>query len=163
MSEVNGIASGRGTNGWFAKGNKLGTGNGMHMRMRRMRTALLDASSEDDIREIYRSLMDSARAGDTAAAKVLLEYLCGKPTQGIELSGPGGEPLAMGAILAVVKDVLADHPEAQVKLAGALHRLGRSRDGRFDRSGSGDGPGVADGGRRLLPGPVAGPRAPLEG
>jgi hypothetical protein len=130
MSETNGSNNGRDPRGWFAKGNKIAAGNPMNVRMRELRQALLNCATEADIRDLYASLMGSARAGDTAAAKVLLEYLCGRPTQGIELSASDGEPLAMGAIVAVVMKELADHPEARTKLAAAFHQLGRSGDGQ---------------------------------
>ena len=129
MSDQNGNTNGRDTRGWFAKGNRIAAGNPMNVRMRELRQALLNCATEADIRDLYASLMESARAGDTAAARALLEYLVGKPVQGVELSGPEGEPLAMGAIVAVVMKELADHPEARTKLAAALHQLGRSGDG----------------------------------
>ena len=138
MSETNGNASGRDTRGWFTKGNRIAAGNPMNVRMRELRQALLNCATEADIRDLYASLMESARAGDTAAARALLEYLVGKPVQGVELSGPEGEPLAMGAILAVVTEALAGHPEARIKVAAAFHALGRSGDGqpRFAQLGS---------------------------
>jgi hypothetical protein len=114
MSETNGNASGRDTRGWFTQGNRIAAGNPMNVRMRELRQALLNCATESDIRDLYASLMESARGGDTAAARALLEYLVGKPVQGIELSGPEGEPLAMGTILAVVTEALAGHPEARI-------------------------------------------------
>jgi hypothetical protein len=130
MSDTNGsTTTGRDPRGWFAKGNKIAAGNPMNLRMRELKQALLDCATEADIRDLYASLMESARAGDTAATRLLFEYLCGRPTQGIALSGPEGEPLAIGAIIAVVTEALADHPEARTKVAAAFHQLGRSRDG----------------------------------
>ena len=130
MSETNGNASGRDTRGWFTQGNRIAAGNPMNVRMRELRQALLNCATEADIRDLYASLMESARAGDTAATRLLFEYLVGKPVQGIALSGPEGEPLAMGAIIAVVTEALAEHPEARIKVAAAFHQLGRSGDGQ---------------------------------
>jgi hypothetical protein len=128
MSDTNGSNTGRDPRGWFAKGNRIAAGNPMNVRMRELRQALLNCATEVDIRDLYASLMESARGGDTAAAKVLLEYLCGRPTQGIELSTPDGEPLALAAIIAVATEALAEHPEARTKVAAAFYQLGRSGD-----------------------------------
>jgi hypothetical protein len=136
MSETNGSIEGRDERGWFVKGNQVAAGNPMNVRMRELRRSLLACASEADIKDLYSGLMESARGGDTAAAKVLLEHLCGRPTQGIALSDPDGEPLAMGAVLAVITEALADHPEARLKLGIAFHQLGKSRD-ELPRLGSG--------------------------
>jgi hypothetical protein len=129
MSDTNEHGNGRDPRGWFAKGNKIAAGNPMNVRMRELRQALLNCATEADIRDLYASLMESARAGDTAATRLLFEYLVGKPVQGIALAGPEGEPLAMGAIVAVMTEALAGHPEARTQVAAAFHRLGSSRDG----------------------------------
>ena len=129
MSYQNGYTNGRDSRGLFATGNKIAAGNPMNVRMREFRTKFVNCATDADIEEIFRSLLESVRAGDTAAAKIMLEYLFGKPAQGIEIAGPEGEPLPMGAVLAVVKEVFQDDPEAQIKLAAGFHRLGRSRDG----------------------------------
>jgi hypothetical protein len=115
--------NGRDDFGRFAKGNAIAAGNPMNMRMRELRKALLDTATEPDIRELYSSLMESARGGDTAAARVLLEYLTGRPAQAVELSGPDGSALGAGAILAVVTAALKDFPEARVRVAAEFKRM----------------------------------------
>jgi hypothetical protein len=133
MGESNG--NGRDTRGWFAKGNAIAAGNPINVRMREFRTRLLNSATEADIQEIYTGLLESARAGDTGAAKVLLEYLCGKPTQSLELSGPGGAPLSLGVVLAAIRE----HVDAatQLKLAATFQRLAV-------QEGSADGGGGRD-------------------
>src|SRR5262245_26088041 len=74
-------ANGRGPGGRFAAGNKAACGNPFARRMARLRSALLDAVTEGDIRELGRSLLQQAKGGDVAAAKVLLAYLVGKPAE----------------------------------------------------------------------------------
>jgi hypothetical protein len=136
MGETNGCTNGRDPRGLFAKGNTIASGNPMNKRMRELRQRFLDCATDADIQDVYASLMESIRSGDTAAAKVLLEYLVGKPVPGIEISGPDGEPLAMGEISAVIREALADYPEAQIQVAAAFHRLGRSRNGGLPELGS---------------------------
>jgi hypothetical protein len=121
MSTSNG--NGRDDFGRFAKGNAIAAGNPMNLRMRELRRSLLDCATEADIRDIYNSLMESARGGDTAAARVLLEYLVGKPPQALELSGPDGSALGAGAILSVVTTALKDFPEARVRVAAEFKRM----------------------------------------
>ena len=44
-----------------------------------LRSAMLRAVSAADVRAVGQSLVDQAKAGDTAAAKVLLDRVLGKP------------------------------------------------------------------------------------
>jgi hypothetical protein len=141
MSEHNGASNGRDNWGRFAAGNRAAAGNPINRRMRELRQALFDCTTDEDIVEIKRSLMESARAGDTAAAKVLLEYLIGKPAQAIEIGGPDGQALDVTTVAAVVLEALGDDPAARLRVAAAFARLGRRQegggDGVGDRSGLG--------------------------
>jgi hypothetical protein len=62
----------------FAPGNKLGKGNPYHRRIARLRAELLRTVTPDDIRAIARALISAGRAGDVAAAKLVLERVCDK-------------------------------------------------------------------------------------
>ena len=132
--------NGRDDFGRFAKGNAIAAGNPMNLRMRELRRSLLDCATADHMREIFDSLMESARAGDTAAARVLLEYLTGKPVQAVDLSGPDGTALDLPAIVATIMVALGDEPAARVKVAAAFRKLGSSADG----DAVGGGPGTGD-------------------
>jgi hypothetical protein len=46
-----------------------------------LRRALLAAVTEDDLQAITRALIEKARGGDVAAAKLLLQYTLGKPAE----------------------------------------------------------------------------------
>jgi hypothetical protein len=67
--------------GRFAKGNRGGPGNPFARDVAARRRALLDAIHPTDIANIARELHDLALAGDVAAAKVLLSYVVGRPTE----------------------------------------------------------------------------------
>jgi hypothetical protein len=65
--------------GRFVAGNKAAAGNSFHRAVAARRKALLEAVTDDDVRAIAGKLKRQALAGDTAAAKILLAYLIGKP------------------------------------------------------------------------------------
>jgi hypothetical protein len=125
MSESN--SNGRDqVTGHFAQGNRVAVGNRgggkAARRMRELRELLIDCATDDDVRELYKGLLVSAKGGDTAAARVLLEYLVGKAAQPIEVSGPDGDSVGMKvqALTRVILVALAGHPEAKLKVAEAL-------------------------------------------
>src|SRR5262245_34415646 len=72
---------GRDKNGRFAKGWKGGPGNPFGRRVARLRQALLDAVTEQDVKDVVAALITRAKRYDTAAAKLLLSYAIGKPVQ----------------------------------------------------------------------------------
>ena len=51
--------------------------NGVHDWMLGLRAALFDAVTEGDVTEIAKGLVAKAKAGDMAATKLLLTYMCG--------------------------------------------------------------------------------------
>jgi hypothetical protein len=119
----------RDTGGRFVRGNSVGLGNPAHKRMRQLRQQFLDCVDDQAVQEVTATLIEMAKGGDTQAMRIFYEWTIGRPPQAVELSGPDGEPLAMGAILAVITEALAEHPDARIKLAAAFHRRGESRDG----------------------------------
>jgi hypothetical protein len=137
MSEHNGESDGRDNWGRFALGNRAAAGNPINKRMRELRQALFDCTTEGDIAEIKKSLMESARSGDTAAARVLLEYLIGKPKETVEVSTDGGS-LPLATIVGVIMAALGDDPDAKVRVAAAFHAHGwrklEEADGEADRA-----------------------------
>ena len=72
---------GRTANGRFAKGNRCGTGNPFARQVAGLRKALLNAVTEEDMQRLARKLLEQALEGNTAAAKLLLTYVLGKPTE----------------------------------------------------------------------------------
>lgn len=64
--------------GRFAPGNAGGPGNPYGQRVAELRAALLDAVTPDDLTAIIRRLVEAAKAGDVAAAKLVLDRLFGR-------------------------------------------------------------------------------------
>ena len=69
----------RDAKGRFAKGNAIGTGNPFGRTMASRRTTILNAVSEADLAEIMQELVRLAKGGDIGAAKLVLQYVVGKP------------------------------------------------------------------------------------
>ncbi len=73
--------NGRDASGRFAKGNPGGPGNPHAQKVARLRSALLNAVTEEDIRLIVAKLVEQAKAGDLHAAKEVLLRTLGKPVE----------------------------------------------------------------------------------
>ena len=73
--------AGRTRKGQFAPGNGFGKGNPHARRVAALRSALLDAVSEDDMRAVIQKVVEQAKQGDVMAARVLFERVLGKPTE----------------------------------------------------------------------------------
>ncbi len=114
---------GRLGDGRFASGNSFSPGNPNARRMHELRRAIYDAATEDDVKAVIKALGDSAKGGDTAACKVFLEFVVGKPVTPIEVSGPDGGSVNLTGIVSKIMVALADYPEARYKVAAALHEV----------------------------------------
>src|SRR5262249_33652169 len=80
---ANGAATGeqskdRDSYGRFAKGNRAGVGNPFARQVAGFRAAILQATTHEDIKAITKKLIEMAKEGNLAAAKLLLAYTCGK-------------------------------------------------------------------------------------
>ena len=73
--------TGRDASGKFTTGNKLGRGNPYAAHVARLRSALMEAVTEDDIRSIAETLVGLARGGDITATKELLLRTLGRPVE----------------------------------------------------------------------------------
>jgi len=74
-------SGGRDRMGKFAPGNAFSKGNPHARRVAALRSALLDAVSEDDMRAVIAKVVEHAKQGDVMAARVLFERVLGKPTE----------------------------------------------------------------------------------
>ena len=74
----------RSSNGQFGVGNPGGPGNPHARRVAALRTALMDAVTNDDIRAVAKALVKRARTGEVPAIRELLDRLVGKPTDRAE-------------------------------------------------------------------------------
>src|SRR5262245_21875085 len=89
-------ATGRDTNGRFAKGNAGGPGNPHARKVAQLRAALLERVTVEDIHEMADQLIELALGGSLAAIKLVFQYTLGKPGPMPELPpepGPTTEPL----------------------------------------------------------------------
>lgn len=73
--------NGRDGRGRFAPGNAGGPGNPHGASVAKLRTALIAAVSEEDIKAIVDGLVTQARSGSVPAAKEVLERVLGKPVE----------------------------------------------------------------------------------
>lgn len=109
---------GRGT---FAKGNKAAAKGVGRARVAELRGLLIASVRNGSVKAVARKVEELALAGDVGAARLWLEYVIGRPTQAVELSGPDGAPIETGGrVEAVVLSVLAGHPDLRVRVADAL-------------------------------------------
>ena len=109
------IPNGRNTDGRFAKGNAGGPGNPYARRVAALRRALLDCVTEDDIKAIAKAVIEEAKDGNIAAAKIIFQYTLGKPDSAANLDMPA--PIAHGASGAVAQGPAA--PKANVSNGGS--------------------------------------------
>lgn len=96
------VSNGRDILGRFGSGNAYGKGHAGHKRMAELRGAVLSAATPEIVAALTRKLAVLALGGDVAAARLLLEYSCGKSIQPVEISGPDGSPLERSAELSTV-------------------------------------------------------------
>ena len=75
------FGDGRGPGGRFAKGNPGGPGNPLGGKVSKLRAALVQAVTEEDIRAIASRLVEDAREGDLGATRELLLRTLGRPVE----------------------------------------------------------------------------------
>lgn len=80
-------SNGHGPDGKFLQGNPGGPGNPHAAEVSQLRSALLQAVTADDLRNVIAALVNQAKSGNVQAAKVLLDRLFGRPKLEVELSG----------------------------------------------------------------------------
>jgi hypothetical protein len=84
MPEATPSPASREANGTFAAGNQFGRGNPFARKVAAFRAALMEAVTEQDIKDIAARLRDDAKAGDKAAVKLLFQYVIGKPQPAVD-------------------------------------------------------------------------------
>src|SRR5262249_39669896 len=77
-------SNGHDSRGRFARGHRGGPGTPFARRVARLRTLLLEIVGEDDLRGVLVKLVELARGGDLAAARLLLTYLVGQPAEAVD-------------------------------------------------------------------------------
>jgi hypothetical protein len=94
--------------GRLLPGNRVAVGNrgsnSVARRAHELRQCLLEAVSPEDVLAVGRKLVELAKDGDVTAAKLWLEYVLGRPVQGVELSGLDAALMAPARIEIVIPD-----------------------------------------------------------
>jgi hypothetical protein len=75
---------GRGSNGRFLKGNKGGPGNPHARQVAALRQAFFAAVTAEDISTIAQAMIEKARQGDVAAARLVIQYSLGRPAEAVD-------------------------------------------------------------------------------
>ena len=104
--------------GRFLPGNPGGPGNPLARQIGRLRSALHEALTVEDMARVVRAMLKRAQAGDVAAARLCLEYAIGKPMQGsvaAALDAECAQQLSQDALSALTV-------EEQVTLLGLLEK-----------------------------------------
>jgi hypothetical protein len=76
--------SGRGSDGKFVKGNRRGPGNPFARKIAAMRRAFFDAVTEEDLAAIARAMIEKAKQGGGAAARLVAQYTMGRPAEAVD-------------------------------------------------------------------------------
>ena len=108
---------GRNSLGQFVKGNPGGPGNPSAAAVARNRQALLEAVEPAQLRAIVLTLVQQALDGDVAAARLVLDRLCGKlepstttaPVVAVQnIVGGQGESAGRGLALRIAARIQAE-------------------------------------------------------
>jgi hypothetical protein len=95
--------------GYFARGNPgsrgaTGQGNVINRRMKELRHAIVEATTETAVSEVMEAMRKAAVGGDVPAARVWLEYVLGKAPQAVTLeSGDEGGKMLIELVHRVTK------------------------------------------------------------
>ena len=101
------VTNGHDTNGRFAAGNTLGRGNPHAAQVSRLRSAMLSAVTEDDVKAVVGKLVALAKDGDVPAIKLLFDRVLGK--------------------VVAVEEPPVSSPERAAKIAELAERIRRLR------------------------------------
>ncbi len=97
-------SNGRDSQGRFTPNNTFGKGNPHAKRVQEVRSALMSAVTDEDVKAIVAKMVERAKNGDVAAAKEVLDRLVGRPASPVVI----GEPEDAGAYD-------ASHPSASIQ------------------------------------------------
>lgn len=70
--------NGRLTSGRFGIGNSGGPGNPFALQVGKLRMVLLETVTPDDLKAVVVKLVELAKGGDLAAAKIIIDRTCGR-------------------------------------------------------------------------------------
>lgn len=108
MPSPNG-GNGRDASGRFVKGWKGGPGNPYVRHVAAIRSVLMSAVSDDDLRAIVSTLVEKAKAGDVMAAREVLDRMLGKAKVAVAVEPEPQRTLE--EIEAAMEAMFREHPE----------------------------------------------------
>ena len=77
--------NGRNGSGQFTTGNQHGKGNPLFGKVATLRSEALKSVTPATVKGLIKALIERAKAGDIAAAKLILPYLIGQPATAKEI------------------------------------------------------------------------------
>ncbi|MCX7386564.1 MAG: hypothetical protein NTX48_07850 [Planctomycetales bacterium] len=97
--------------GRFVPGNPGGPGNPHSQQVARLRSAMMAAVSDDDMREVVAKLVDLAKSGDVPAIKLLMDRCLGKvpsPEPAVAIQVVNNQPAEddRGRVMRIAQSVL---------------------------------------------------------
>jgi hypothetical protein len=113
------ITEGPGASGRFAKGNPGGPGNSLPRRVAAFRTAMINCITEEDIIAVTKAIIEEAKEGDMAAAKLLFQYVFGQPGSALDSSIDYGKATAEADLLKMM-DAIMKAGQAAPKASGSI-------------------------------------------
>jgi hypothetical protein len=106
--------------GHFLPGNKASQGNPQAKKVAALRSAILDASTTDDVQRVMRSLLRMAQNDNVYAAREWLDRVVGKP---VDTNPQQNNSLVVQLLQQNEQDrILLESPEAR-QLAGQWQRM----------------------------------------
>jgi len=117
-------AADRDARGRFTANNKGGPGNPFARRVANLRQALLEAVAPEDLRAIIGKMVEAAKQGDVAAARLVLAYGVGKPAPAVDPDTLEIQEWALWQKMPVLQPMLMDlMGPLQVPLANIIARI----------------------------------------
>jgi len=86
---------GRNGKGRFVKGYAGGPGNPHSKAVNSFRAAILEATTREDMLEIWAVLIENAKAGDLRAIREVFDRVIGKPKESVEIVGDMRETVVL--------------------------------------------------------------------
>lgn len=111
----------RDAGGKFRNGNRGGPGNPYARRVAKLRQAMLEECAEEDLRAMTRAMIERAKAGDAAAARLVFQYALGKPSKTVDPDRVDQDEWDVLSTMAVPMQVV--NPMLETLPADAANRL----------------------------------------
>src|SRR5262249_54464200 len=104
-------------------------GNPLHRRMHELRTRALAAVTPEDLDQILQAIAREAKAGSVPAARLILEFTCGKAAPAVVPDEPeDADDLTDFELVRIIETALEDDAPARYKVAAALWAAGLQRE-----------------------------------